>query len=377
MNSFFLSKLSGSLSKLYVGIVIALMSAVMAVVLGVLNLDQAARAAAALSAVASAYALVQLASERRRTADTSSDEGQTADHDAQMGDSDARATMASVPDQYADQYDDSSSLRVLDKIALVCREVSKGNFEARLTNVTETGDLAAAQHAVNDMIDRCDAFVREASAAMDAVRHHKYYRRILREGLNGSLDSAAAMINDATAAIQKRAAAFDAAGIDIRRGVDRSTQIARQAVTRADEANRTMKDLSSAADSIGEAVSLIGTIASQTNLLALNAAIEAAHAGETGKGFAVVAQEVKSLSTQTALATKEISTYMTQVLSSTKSAVDAIEVMGNIIHEIDQSTTLAMQAILSQVAATDESTQRADPGSSRVGNDQARIAARG
>ncbi len=243
---------------------------------------------------------------------------------------------------------------VLDKITAACREISKGNFEARLIGIPGTGKDAAAQHAINDMIDRCDAFVREASAAMDAVRHHKYYRRILREGLNGMLDNAAASINEATVAIQKRAAAFDAAGDDIRQGVDRSSQIARQAVTRADEANRTIKELSAAAERIGNSVDLIGTIASQTNLLALNAAIEAAHAGESGKGFAVVAQEVKALSNQTAGATKEISDYMKRVLRTTKDAVVEIEAIGGIINEIDQSTALAMKAVLSQVAAEDE-----------------------
>jgi hypothetical protein len=112
-----------------------------------------------------------------------------------------------APDAGVGQDDDSDYPRVLDKIAAVCREVSKGNFEARLINVKESDKLAAAQHAVNDMIDRCDAFVREASAAMDAVRQHKYYRRILREGLQGSLDIAAVIINDATVAIQKWVAA--------------------------------------------------------------------------------------------------------------------------------------------------------------------------
>ena len=43
--------------------------------------------------------------------------------------------------------------------------------------------------------------VREASAAMDAVRHHKYYRRILREGMHGSLDIAAILINGVYPAI--------------------------------------------------------------------------------------------------------------------------------------------------------------------------------
>jgi methyl-accepting chemotaxis protein len=128
-------------------------------------------------------------------------------------------------------------------------------------------------------------------------------------------------------------------------------------VTRADDANRTIQNLSTAAERIGKSVSLIGTIASQTNLLALNAAIEAAHAGESGKGFAVVAQEVKGLSSQTAVATKEISDYMKRVLTTTKDAVEAIKVIGDIINEIDQSTSMAMKAVLSQVAANDEFAQ--------------------
>jgi methyl-accepting chemotaxis protein len=331
--------------------------------------------------------------------------------------------------------DDADATRVLDRITWVCREISKGNFEARLVNIEESGQLATAQHAVNDMIDRCDAFVREASAAMDAVRQHKYYRRILREGMHGSLDMAATIINGATAAIQKRVTAFDAntakfensievvvdtlsnassamgdtagklshgasvtrerstavaaatedaaanmqtvasvtaklteAGQEIRRGVDHSTQIARQAVARAGEANRTMQDLAVAADRIGKVVNLIGTIASQTNLLALNAAIEAAHAGETGKGFAVVAQEVKMLSNQTTEATREISEHIGKVQSTTKTAVDAIEAIGGIINAIDQNTGKVMQAVIQQAAATDEIAHSVDHASSGMRN---------
>lgn len=311
--------------------------------------------------------------------------------------------------------------RVIERITQVCRETAKGNFEARLVNITEEGDLGEAQHAVNDMIDRCDAFVREASAAMDAVRNHKYYRRIMREGLHGAVDTAAELINGATAAIERRVTAFDAntaqfeqsiaavvdmltnasssmgdtaaklshgasntrertnevadatedvavnmqtvasvtakltgAGEEIRRGVDYSTQIARQAVERAGEANRTMQELAAAADRIGKSVDLIGSIASQTNLLALNAAIEAAHAGETGKGFAVVAQEVKMLSSQTTKATREIAEYIEKVQLTTKSAVDAIAAIGTIVNDIDRNTEKVMQGVIAQAAATEE-----------------------
>jgi methyl-accepting chemotaxis protein len=84
---------------------------------------------------------------------------------------------------------------VIDRIASVCQEIRRGNFEARLTNITQGGALADVQHKVNDMIDCCDAFVREATASLDAVCHNIYYRRILYGGLQGSFRVAAEMIN--------------------------------------------------------------------------------------------------------------------------------------------------------------------------------------
>ena len=96
--------------------------------------------------------------------------------------------------QLAERHADA---RVLERITAICRDISRGNFEARLTHIEETGVLAEAQLAVNDMIDRCDAFVREATASMEAVCRNTYYRLILEGGLQGSFRVAASIINDA------------------------------------------------------------------------------------------------------------------------------------------------------------------------------------
>ncbi len=94
----------------------------------------------------------------------------------------------------------SEESAVIGKIASVCREISSGNFEARIIDITESAALADVQHRVNDMIDRCDAFVREATASLDAVCRNVYYRRILYGGLRGSFRVAAEIINGSVAA---------------------------------------------------------------------------------------------------------------------------------------------------------------------------------
>ncbi len=98
---------------------------------------------------------------------------------------------------------------VIRGVTDVCCRISAGDFEARVIRIREGGELGALQHALDDMIDRCDAFIREATAAMGAMRDNRYYRRILPEGLKGSLHSAATTMNEAAQAIQERVAAFN------------------------------------------------------------------------------------------------------------------------------------------------------------------------
>ena len=91
----------------------------------------------------------------------------------------------------------------------VCERIAAGDFEARILSIPEndaTGDLL---RTVNDVIDGCDAFVREATAAMDAVHHNKFFRRILPGGLHGALLQGANTINGATSSIESRIRQFE------------------------------------------------------------------------------------------------------------------------------------------------------------------------
>jgi methyl-accepting chemotaxis protein len=141
---------------------------------------------------------------------------------------------------------------------------------------------------------------------------------------------------------------------EISRQVAQSAGIAGQAVQEADRTNSTIQGLAETAQRIGEVVTLIQDIASQTNLLALNATIEAARAGEAGKGFAVVAGEVKTLASQTARATEEISAQVSAIQSETGNAVQAIRGIGGTIRQMNEIATVIAAAVEQQGAATQD-----------------------
>jgi methyl-accepting chemotaxis protein len=182
----------------------------------------------------------------------------------------------------------------------------------------------------------------------------------------------AVVAEQASANVQTVAAATEelsSSVSEIGRQVTESTQIAGQAVAEANRTNVTVQGLSAAAQKIGDVVKLISDIASQTNLLALNATIEAARAGEAGRGFAVVANEVKSLASQTAKATDEISAQVSAMQGATADAVQAIESIGRTIGAINEIASAISVAVEQQGAATREiarSVQEAAQGTGQV-----------
>jgi len=141
---------------------------------------------------------------------------------------------------------------------------------------------------------------------------------------------------------------------EINRQVDESERIGRDAKEQAAKTDTIVNGLSESVGKIGEVVNLITDIAEQTNLLALNATIEAARAGDSGKGFAVVASEVKNLANQTAKATDEIAAQISGVQTETKSAVDAIAGISQVIDKISKISSTIAAALEEQSAATNE-----------------------
>src|SRR5262249_17974998 len=216
-------------------------------------------------------------------------------------------------------------------------EVCVGEFEGTMRQTLQrlgdasgqmrstSSDLSSVSLKTNERVEGAERASGDASMSVESVAS-------AAEELNSS-------IND----ISQQAA--HAAGI-ASRGVDQARMT-----------DSTVKGLATSAGRIGEVVGLINSIAAQTNLLALNATIEAARAGEAGRGFAVVASEVKSLASQTAKATDDISEQISDIQKVAGDAIDAIKSIGSIISEVNEVATTIAAAVEEQGAATKEITR--------------------
>lgn len=195
----------------------------------------------------------------------------------------------------------------------VCRRAADGDLESRVLQIDAPGELGEMLHAVNHLLDMTDAFMREATASLDAASRDQFYRRVRPEGLRGAFQRAAGQINAATQHMAEKTAELREAE------AERARLAAELSAT-----TKLVDDLTTASKQIDQISRVIDSIASQTNLLALNATIETARVGAAGRGFAVVANEVKRLAQQTAGATREIESQVTAIQSASRDVAAAI-----------------------------------------------------
>jgi methyl-accepting chemotaxis protein len=220
-----------------------------------------------------------------------------------------------------------------------------------------------------------DSVVKEVSmAAVGLGSHAEGVARHMAES-DQRCGSVSMAISEANANLQTVASAVEELSVSIREitgQVTEYSEVSRRAAQDALATTGLVKELTQNAVKIGDIVGLINDVASQTNLLALNATIEAARAGEAGKGFAVVAGEVKTLATQTARATDEISAQISAIQGVTVRVARDIEAMAETIGKITEIGQVIATAIEEQSSATQEiarSVQHAAANSQQVSND--------
>jgi methyl-accepting chemotaxis protein len=225
---------------------------------------------------------------------------------------------------------------------------NKASSAARRTELIRFADDFEA--AVGAIVSNVSASAVQLEAAAGTLTRTAETTQSLSSQVSGSSEEASNNMQSVASATEELSASVD----EIGRRVRESSQIAEAAVLQAKQTDGRISKLSRAAQEIGDVVKLITAIAEQTNLLALNATIEAARAGDAGRGFAVVASEVKSLASQTAKATDEISSHISGMQGATQESVAAIKEIGGTIAKISDIAATISSAVEQQSSATQE-----------------------
>lgn len=150
------------------------------------------------------------------------------------------------------------------------------------------------------------------------------------------------------ASVEELAATITNISHQVKDTADNAMEARHQANTAGDEVEEcntqmgdmmtAMEEITRTSSEIGKIIKTIEDISFQTNILALNAAVEAARAGEAGKGFAVVAEEVRSLASKSAVASKNtaelIESSINAVARGTKIANSTAESLMKVVEEV-------------------------------------------
>ncbi|MBE7635581.1 methyl-accepting chemotaxis protein [Sneathiella sp. P13V-1] len=227
----------------------------------------------------------------------------------------------------------------------ICLDICKGNFENRIRHITPGGELEDMQWAINELVDRTDAFMREAEASMEHVSQQKYYRRIISLDMQGSYKRTADAINACTESFEERLTRFDGVIQKFENGIwelsnkisETSTELQDTADTLSNNAGSTNTQVERVSTAANSATGSVQTVASA--------------AEELSASISEISRQVNSSLDSTGMARETVEEGNTKIQGLAE-AVNSIGEVVKLIEDIaSQTNLLALNATIEAARA--------------------------